>query len=414
VRSEHRHDAVIVAASRTPIGRAARGSLAEVRADDLFITAATQALGDAAGLDPLTLDDVIVGAWQHAGDQGANVARRVSVLMGWDAVPGTSVNRACASSLQALRMATHAIWSGEGHAFIVGGVESISHYAHRQGAGATSDDDKHPAFRAAASRYSHQVNQRAPIEGWQDPRSSGELPDLHLAMGLTAENVARWRGISRTDQDAYALRSQQRAAAALEAGFFRREIAPVRTNAGLVTADDCPRPATTAAGLAGLPAAFVDGGTVTAGNCCPLSDGAAALVVTSADRAAKDGLTPLARVVATGTSALSPEIMGLGPVDATRQALTRAGMTVGDLNLVELNEAFAAQVLPCIDDLSLDPDQVNAFGGAIALGHPYGMGGARLVTTLLNGMRERDAGVGLVTMCAAGGQGMAVVLERTT
>jgi acetyl-CoA C-acetyltransferase len=407
-------DAVIVAAARTPIGRAARGALADVRAEDLFITAARGALDRASGLSPATLDDVIVGAWLQVGDQGSNLARRIGVLMGWDAVSGTTVNRACTSSLQALAMASHAIRSGEGQAFLVGGVESISHYAQRRTAGTTADDAKHPALRAVASRYRAQLEERAPMAPWRDPRADGEIPDVHLAMGLTAENVAQHRGITRADQDAYALLSQERTAAAVASGFFTREIAPVTTEHGVVATDDCPRPGTSAAGLSALQPAFVDDGTVTAGNCCPLADGAAALVVTSADRAARDGVVPLARVVATATSALSPEIMGLGPVEATARALQRAGMTPSDLDLVELNEAFAAQVLPCIDDIGVDHERVNVFGGAIALGHPYGMGGARLTTTLLNGMQHTDATVGLVTMCAAGGQGMAVVLERMT
>jgi acetyl-CoA C-acetyltransferase len=397
------HEAVIVAAARTPIGRAARGSLAQVRAEDLLATAIEGALSRVEGLEPDCLDDLLVGAWLHQGDQGGNVARRLAVLLGWDAVPGTTVNRACTSSLQTLRMAAHAIRAGEGQAFIAAGVESVSGYAERRAAGTTSDDDKHPAFSAA---------QRPLAKQWTDPRDQGLLPDVHLAMGLTAENVARLRGVTRADQDDYALLSQQRTAAAVQRGFFAREIAPVTVGVRVIDQDDSPRPGTTLEGLAALEPVFATDGSVTAGNCCPLNDGAAALIVTSDDYARSVGLTPLARVVATGVSALSPEIMGLGPVAATQQALARAGMNIGDLDLVEINEAFAAQVLPCLDDLNLPIDITNVNGGAIALGHPFGMGGARLTTTLINSMIERDAEVGLVTMCAAGGQGMSVILER--
>lgn len=399
-------EAVIVGAARTPIGKAVRGSLAQVRAEDLAESAVSAALAQAPGLEPEHLDDLLIGAWLHGGDQGSNLARRLGVLLGWDHVPGATVNRACASSLQTLRMATHAIRAEEGRAFIAAGVESVSGYADRRAAGTTSEEDKHPAFRQ---------RQSLPPSQWSDPRDQGHIPDVHMAMGITAENVARLRGVSRADQDAYAFRSQTLTRRSIERGFFDREISPQTTAQGItVSRDDSPRPGTTPEELAQLPPAFADDGTVTAGNCCPLNDGAAALVVADAEWAADLGLTPLARVVSTGVSALSPEIMGLGPVAATRQALRRAGMSVADLDLIELNEAFAAQVLPCIDDLGLDIDRVNVNGGAIALGHPFGMGGARLTTTLINGMRERDAQVGLVTMCAAGGQGMSVIIERVS
>lgn len=397
------NDPVIVATARTPIGRAARGSLAHVRAEDLLACAVQGALAQVDALDPDTLDDLLVGAWMHQGDQGGNLARRLAVLMGWDAVPGTSVNRACASSLQTVRMAAHAIRAGEGRAFVAAGVESVSGYALRQAAGATRDDDKHPKFRG---------EQRPLDVGWSDPRAHGLMPDVYLPMGRTAENVARLRGVSRADQDAFALLSQQRAAAAVNRGFFSREIVPVLAGDRLVDRDDSPRPTTTLEGLAALEPAFAEDGTVTAGNCCPLNDGAAAVIVTSHAYARERGLTPLARIIATGVSALSPEIMGLGPVAATEQALRSANMSVGDLDLVEINEAFAAQVLPCLDDLGLSTDITNVNGGAIALGHPFGMGGARLTTTLINGMVEHDAHLGLVTLCAAGGQGMSLIIER--
>jgi acetyl-CoA C-acetyltransferase len=404
---------VIVAARRTAITRAVKGAFAATRADDLVVAAIRAALDDAPGLDATTLDDIAVGTWLHEGAQGGNLARRAAVLLGFDAVPGTTVNRACASSLQALRMAAHAIRAREGHAFVVAGVESISGYDDPRGGGTTPEAQRHPEFRRSGTRYSGQVMHRHPITGWSDPRDLGLPPDVHLAMGLTAENVARLRGATRTDQDAFAFASQQRASAAIAAGAFEREIVPMPLADGtVVDTDEGPRPGTTPEALAALPPAFVEGGTVTAGNCCAFNDGAAALIVMSQQRAAELGLTGLARVVSTGVSALSPEIMGLGPVEASRRALENAGMTTADLDLVEINEAFAAQVLPCLDDLNLDHDRVNVRGGAIALGHPYGMGGARLVTTLLSTMRDTGAGSGLVTLCAAGGQGMAVVLAR--
>jgi acetyl-CoA C-acetyltransferase len=404
---------VIVAARRTPIGRAVRGSLASVRADDLMTTAIRAVLADVPSVVLAELDDLIVGAWLHTGDQGGNLARRVAVLLGEDALPGTTVNRACTSSLQALRMATHAIRSGEGRAFVIGGVESISHYASPRTGGATPITDRHPVFQEAAERSGARFVGDGVTNAWHDPRRDGFVPDVHLAMGLTAENVASIRRVSRADQDAFALLSQQRAARSIADDAFGAEIAPVTLADGTtVVADDSPRPDTTADDLAALEPAFLANGTVTAGNCCPLSDGAAAVVVTSASFAAERGLPVLARVASTGLSALSPEVMGLGPVASTRQALERAGMTSADLDLVELNEAFAAQVLPCLEDLALPVEKVNVNGGAIALGHPFGMGGARLTTTLVHAMQRHDASAGLVAMCAAGGQGMSIVLTR--
>jgi len=402
-------DTVIVAAKRTPIGRAVKGGLADVRAEDLLTAAITGALDRIDGLDATTIDDLIAGAWMQTRDQGGNLARRAGVLMGLDSVPGVSVNRACTSSLQAIRMAHHAIALGEADTIIAAGVESISHYEDPRAAGSTPMADRHPAFADAGQ---HSRDAVAANPRWQDPRDNDQLPDLHLAMGHTAENVAGLRGIGRQEQDDFALRSQRLTADAVTEGFFAREIVPVATSTRLVDADESPRPDTTAQGLAALRPVFRSGGTVTAGNCCPLNDGAAAVVLMSAQRATDLCITPLARIVATGVSALSPEIMGLGPVTATQRALTHAGMTVDDIDLVEINEAFAAQVLPCIHDLEVDLDIVNVHGGAIALGHPFGMGGARLTTTLLNGMATRDASVGLVTMCAAGGQGMTLIVER--
>jgi acetyl-CoA C-acetyltransferase len=395
-------DAVIVAAARSPIGRANKGSLAAMRADDLAVAMARAASSQVPALDPSGLDDIILGCAQPAGEQGYNLARSVAVRLGLDGVPGTTVNRYCASSLQAVRMAFHAIRAGEGHAFLAAGAESVSRYGNGKADG--MPDTKNPAFRPFT-----------PAGRWVDPRESGELPDLHIAMGETAENVAQWCGVSREEQDEFAVLSQNRAEKAIADGFFDVDITPVtRPDGTVVATDDGPRAGTTLAKLATLAPVFRPDGTVTAGNACPLNDGAAAVVVMSSARARDLGLRPLARIVATGVSALSPEIMGLGPIEASRRALAHAGLGVSDVDLVEINEAFAAQVVPVIRELGLDPDRVNVHGGAIALGHPFGMTGARIATTLVNSLRWRDKQFGLETMCTAGGQGMAMVLERLT
>ena len=403
------HDTVIVAAARTPITRSSRGAFAQTRAEDLLMAAIEGTLNRVEGLDRTGIDDLITGSWMQSHDQGGNVARRTAVLLGLDTLPGVSVNRACASSLQAIRMAHHAIAMGEADAIIASGVESISRYEDPRSAGSTPATDRHPAFTEAGNASREAVATNPP---WRDPRTQGRLPDIHLAMGHTAENVATFRGITREEQDDFALRSQRLAEEAVTEGFYSREIVPVLVGDDLIDADESPRPGTTAEALAALRPVFRAHGTVTAGNCCPLNDGAAALVLMSSHRAAQIGAAPMARVVSTGLSALSPEIMGLGPVESTRRALDLAGMSIDDIDLVEMNEAFAAQVLPCLHDLRIDLDRVNVHGGAIALGHPFGMGGARLTTTLLNGMAARDASTGLVTLCAAGGQGMSLILER--
>jgi acetyl-CoA C-acetyltransferase len=393
-------DAVIVAAARSPIGRANKGSLVDLRADDLAVAMARAALGQVPALDPSTLDDVILGCAQPAGEQGYNLGRSVAVRLGLDGVPGTTVNRYCASSLQAIRMAFHAIRAGEGHAFLAAGAESVSRYSHGKADG--MPDTRNPAFTS-----------RPPAATWVDPRENGELPDLHIAMGETAENVAQRCDVSRADQDEFAVRSQNRAEKAIVDGFFDIDVTPVTRPDGTVVAkDDGPRAGTTLARLSTLAPVFRPDGTVTAGNACPLNDGAAAVVVMSAQRARELEIRPLARIVATGVSALSPEIMGLGPIEASRRALAHAGLGVSDVDLVEINEAFAAQVVPVMRELKLDPDRVNVHGGAIALGHPFGMTGARIATTLVNSLRWRDKQFGLETMCTAGGQGMAMVVER--
>jgi acetyl-CoA C-acetyltransferase len=399
-------DAVIVAATRTAVGRAHKGALAAMRADDLAAVVARAALDQAPGLDADGLDDLYLGVSNQTGEQAQNLGRRVAVLLGADTLPAATVSRACSSSVQTARMAFHAIKAGEGDAFLSVGVECVSRYTQMP----TPATDN-PLFAAARERSAARA---AGDDGaWIDPCRTGGLPDFYLAMGQTAENVAALCGVSRREQDEFALGSQDRYAKALAAAVPGREITPVTLPDGTVfAADESPRPATTADGLAALPPVFRPNGTVTAGNCCPLNDGAAAVVITSDVRAAELGLRPRARIVATGVSGLSPEIMGLGPVEASRRALARARMSISDVDLVEINEAFAAQVIPCQRELGVDPERLNVHGGAIALGHPFGMTGARIMTTLLTALETRDAQVGLVTMCVGSGQGMALVLER--
>ncbi|GHJ45181.1 acetyl-CoA acetyltransferase [Catellatospora sp. TT07R-123] len=402
-------EAVVVAAARTPIGRANKGSLVGVRPDDLAVTAVRAALAAVPQLDPRELDDLVLGCGQPAGEQGHNLGRVVAVLLGLDRLPGTTVNRYCASSLQSTRMALHAIRAGEGDAFLSVGVELVSHYGNGRSDGMPGT--RNPVFDDAVARSERRAAEGA--EPWHDPRADGALPDVYIAMGQTAENVAERYGVSRQEQDEFACRSQNLAEQAIAAGFWAREITPVtRPDGTVVSADDGPRAGVTMAALAGLAPSFRPGGTVTAGNCCPLNDGAAAVVVMSDKRARELGVTPLARIVSTGLSALSPEVMGMGPVEASRMALARAGMSVTDVDLVEINEAFAAQVVPSARELGLDWDRLNVNGGAIAVGHPFGMTGARITTTLLNSLTWHDKTIGLETMCAAGGQGMAMILER--
>ncbi|MEH1101514.1 acetyl-CoA C-acetyltransferase [Micromonospora sp. CPCC 205561] len=402
-------EAVIVAAARSPIGRARKGSLRDLRADDLAATIVRAALDQVPALDPREIDDLMLGCGQPAGEQGHNLARVVATLLGLDQLPGTTVNRYCSSSLQTTRMALHAIRAGEGDAFLSVGVECVSRYDRGRADGHPGSTN--PAFAEALGRTAARAAGGVP--GWHDPREDGELPDVYVAMGQTAENVARLRGVSRLSQDEFAVRSQLLAEKAIADGFWAREITPVAVPGGaVVAADDGPRPGVTLEAVAALPPVFRPDGTVTAGNCCPLNDGAAALVVMSDVRARELGVTPLARIVSTGLGALSPEIMGLGPVEASRHALRRAGMSIGDVDLVEMNEAFAAQVLPSARELGVDWDRLNVNGGAIAVGHPLGMTGARITTTLLNSLRWHDQQIGLATMCVGGGQGMAMIVER--
>ncbi|GAA1532705.1 acetyl-CoA C-acetyltransferase [Nocardioides humi] len=401
--------AVVVAAGRSPIGRARKGSLTRMRPDDLLAQVIRAVLDEVPSLDATTLDDLMVGCAQPAGEAAFNLARATGVQLGLDSVPGVTVNRFCASSLQTTRMAMHAINAGEGSAYVSAGVETVSRYD--RGTADGWPDTRNPFFAEARDRSA--VALKATEYAWDDPRERGWVPDLYMTMGQTAENVAVHRNVSREAMDEFAARSQQRAVTATEAGFFQREIIPVTLPDGtVVDVDDCPRPGVSTETLASLQPAFRPGGRVTAGNCCPLNDGAAALVVMDEQRALSLGLMPLARLLGSGLSGLSPEIMGLGPVEACTRAMASVGMSVGDIDLVEMNEAFAAQVIPSYEQLGIDLDRLNVNGGAIALGHPFGMTGARLVTTLINGLRSRDETIGMATMCVGGGQGMALVLER--
>lgn len=402
-------EAVIVSAVRSPIGRANKGSLRGMRGDDLAAQMVRAALDAVPGLDPATIDDLMMGCAQPAGEQGYNIARMVAMQLGLDSVPGTTVHRYCSSSLQTSRMALHAIKAGEGDVFISAGVETVSRFGLGKSDG--MPDTKNPAYFDGMERTKAMA--KDPEARWSDPRERGEHPDIYIAMGDTAENVAQLRGVSRQAQDEWAVRSQNLAEAAAARGFWKTDITPVTLPDGtIVSTDDGPRAGVTLEKLSTLQPVFREHGTVTAANCCPLNDGAAALVIMSDRRAAELGLTPLARIVSTGVAAMTPELMGLGPVDAVGRALANARMSISDMDIMELNEAFAAQVLPSIDDIGIDPDKVNVNGGAIALGHPFGMTGARMTTTAIHALQERDEQFAVETMCVAGGQGMAMILER--
>jgi acetyl-CoA C-acetyltransferase len=402
-------EAVIVSTARSPIGRAFKGSLVSMRPDDLATQMVRAALDKVPALDPRDIDDLMMGCGQPAGESGFNIARVVAVELGYDFLPGVTVNRYCSSSLQTTRMAFHAIKAGEGHAFISAGVETVSRFG--SGNADSWPETRNPLFNAARERCDAAVADGA--TSWTDPRDNGELPDVYIAMGETAENVALHTGISREDQDRWGVRSQNRAEEAIKSGFFAREISPVTLPDGtVVSTDDGPRAGTVYEKISQLNPVFRPNGTVTAGNACPLNDGAAALIVMSDTRAKELGLTPLARVVSTGVSGLSPEIMGLGPIEAVKKALANAGMSISDIDLFEINEAFAVQVLGSARALGIDEDKLNVSGGAIALGHPFGMTGARITATLLNNLSTHDKTFGIETMCVGGGQGMAMVVER--
>jgi len=401
-------EAVIVSAARSPIGRAFKGSLKDLRPDDLTATIVRTALEKIPELDPADIDDLYLGCGLPGGESGFNMGRVVSVLLGYDHLPGATITRYCSSSVQTTRMAFHAIKAGEGDVFVSAGVETVSRFT--KGNSDSLPDTHNPLYAAAEERTTQAAQGGV---DWHDPREDATLPDAYIAMGQTAENVARLRGLSRHELDEFGVRSQNLAEQAIKDGFWQREITPVTTPDGtVVSADDGPRAGVTLEGVSDLKPVFRPDGVVTAGNCCPLNDGAAAVVVMSDTKAAELGLTPLARIVSTGVTALSPEIMGLGPVEASKQALARAGMSIGDMDLVEINEAFAAQVVPSYQDLGIDLDRLNVNGGAIAVGHPFGMTGARLQNTMINSLQSHDQQVGLITMCVGGGQGMALILER--
>ncbi|MEU4833258.1 acetyl-CoA C-acetyltransferase [Streptosporangium sp. NPDC023615] len=402
-------EAVIVATARSPIGRAFKGSLKDIRPDDLTVQIIQAALAKVPQLDPTTIDDLMLGCGLPGGEQGFNMGRVVATLLGLDTVPGTTVTRYCSSSLQTTRMALHAIRAGEGDVFVSAGVECVSRFA--KGNSDSLPDTQNALFDDARARSARAAEGGGEV--WRDPREDGLLPDIYVAMGQTAENLAALKGVSRQEQDEFGVRSQNLAEKAIAGGFWEKDITPVTLPDGtVVSKDDGPRAGTTYEAVSGLKPVFRPDGTVTAGNCCALNDGAAAVIVMSDTKAAELGITPLARIVSTGVTGLSPEIMGLGPVEASKQALARAGMSIGDVDLVEINEAFAAQVIPSYRDLGIDLDRLNVNGGAIAVGHPFGMTGARITSTLLNSLAFHDKAIGLETMCVGGGQGMAMVLER--
>ncbi|MFJ8963615.1 acetyl-CoA C-acetyltransferase [Lentzea sp. NPDC102401] len=402
-------EAVIVSAARSPIGRAGKGSLKDVRPDDLVARMIRAALDKVPQLDPAQIDDLMLGCGLPGGEQGFNMARVVSVLLGYDNLPGTTVTRYCASSLQTTRMALHAIKAGEGDVFISAGVETVSRFA--KGSSDSWPDTHNPLFGEAEARTASVAASGA--SEWVDPRSVDVVPDVYIPMGQTAENLALLKGISRQEMDEFGVRSQNLAEKAIADGFWAREITPVTLPDGtVISSDDGPRAGVTYEAVSQLKPVFRPDGRINAGNCCALNDGAAALVIMSDTKARELGITPLARVVSTGVSGLSPEIMGLGPVEASKRALALAGLSVSDIDLVEINEAFAAQVIPSYQDLGIDLDRLNVNGGAIAVGHPFGMTGARITTTLINSLQFHDKQFGLETMCVGGGQGMAMVIER--
>ncbi|MEW2082615.1 acetyl-CoA C-acetyltransferase [Streptomyces sp. NPDC005283] len=402
-------EAVIVSAARSPIGRAFKGSLKEVRPDDLTAGIIQAALAKVPELDPRDIDDLMLGCGGPGGEQGHNLGRIVAVQMGMDHLPGCTITRYCSSSLQTSRMALHAIKAGEGDVFISAGVETVSRTV--KGSSDGMPGTQNPLFDEAQARTAAVAQSEG--AGWHDPREDGLMPDAYIAMGQTAENLARLKGVTRREMDEFGVRSQNLAEEAIKNGFWEREITPVTTPDGtVVSKDDGPRAGVTLEAVEGLKPVFRPDGLVTAGNCCPLNDGAAALVIMSDTKARELGLTPLARIVSTGVSGLSPEIMGYGPVEASKQALSRAGLSVDDVDLFEINEAFAAQVIPSYRDLGIPLDKLNINGGAIAVGHPFGMTGARITGTLINSLQFHDKQFGLETMCVGGGQGMAMVIER--
>ncbi|MFC7531440.1 acetyl-CoA C-acetyltransferase [Actinoplanes sp. GCM10030250] len=410
-------EAVIVATARSPIGRAHKGSLKDLRPDDLATMIVDAALNKVPQLDRTLIEDLYLGCGLPGGEQGFNQARVIATKLGLDGLPGATITRYCSSSLQTTRMAFHAIKAGEGDIFVSAGVETVSRFARGSSDGLPSAAQElvgggwqNPYFDEAQARTASFAQGG---KTWHDPREDGAVPDIYVTMGQTAENLAQLKNVSREEMDEFGVRSQNLAEKAIANGFWDREITPVTLPDGtVVSKDDGPRPGVSLEAVSQLKPVFRPDGRVTAGNCCPLNDGAAAVVIMSDTKARELGITPLARILSTGVTALSPEIMGYGPVEASKQALQRAGLTIGDVDLVEINEAFAAQVIPSYKDLGIPLDKLNVNGGAIAIGHPFGMTGARITGTLLNSLDWHDKTIGLETMCVGGGQGMAMVLER--
>lgn len=404
-------EAVIVSTARSPIGRANKGSLKEMRPDDLAAQMVRAALDKVPELNPTDITDLMLGCGLPGGEQGSNLGRTVAVMLGYDHLPGTTVTRYCASSLQTTRMAFHAIRAGEGDAYVSAGVETVSRFFKGTSDFIPGQDLANPIFAKAQART--QARSAAGAAMWRDPREDGELPDAYIAMGQTAENVQQLLGMSREEQDVFAVRSQNLAEAQIASGFWAREITPTTLPDGtVVSQDDGPRPGVTMEGVSQLQPVFRPDGTVTAANACALNDGAAALVVMSDVKAKELGLTPLARIVSTSVTAMSPEVMGLAPVEAIPAALRNAGLSLDDIDLFEINEAFAVQALGSAQRLGISIDKLNVNGGAIAVGHPFGMTGARITTTLINSLQWHDKQFGVESMCVAGGMGMAMVIER--
>jgi acetyl-CoA C-acetyltransferase len=402
-------EAVIVSTARSPIGRAFKGSLKDMRPDDLTVQMVRAALDKVPELDPHDITDLMLGCGLPGGESGWNMGRNVAVLLGYDHLPGTTITRYCSSSLQTTRMAFHAIKAGEGDAYISAGVETVSRFGN--GTSDSGEETKNPLFASASART--EVRAQGGAAAWNDPREDGELPDVYIAMGQTAENVQQIIGMSRQEQDEFGVRSQNLTEQAIKDGFWEREITPVTLPDGTTAStDDGPRPGVTLEAVSQLSPVFRPDGTVTAGNCCPLNDGAAALVVMSDAKAKQLGLTPLARIVSTAVTGLSPEIMGLGPVEAIPAALKSAGMGIDDIDLYEINEAFAAVAMRFMRDLDLPHEKVNVNGGAIAMGHPLGATGAMILGTLIDELERRDLRYGLATLCVGGGMGIATVVER--
>ncbi len=396
-------EAVIVATARSPIGRANKGSLKDMRPDDMSAQIIRALMAKVPQVKASDVEDLMMGVGQPAGEAGFNVARMAALLAGLDNVPGVTVNRYCSSSLQTIRMAAHAIRAGEGDCFIAAGVETVSRYQF-----GASDTAPNSIFQEPGKRTKLRTAGGQPT--WTPQQG---IADAYIAMGQTAENVVEVEGVTREEMDIFGVRSQNLACEHVDNGFFEREITPITLPDGtVVSKDDGPRPGTNIESVSQLKPVFRPDGTITAGNACPLNDGAAAVMVMSEAKAKQLGLTPLARIVSSGVSGLNPEIMGLGPIEACRQALARAGMTIDQIDLVEINEAFAAQVIPSAKHLGIPMSKLNIHGGAIALGHPFGMTGARIMTTLINGLQFEDKTFGMESMCVGGGQGMAMIIER--